>query len=361
MRIEAKNQQGDSVDWWFIYKTPVGTGSKDNKGFDFFYFDPASDSLALSPVGLDQKPQAMAYTLEHVFNATGQAGYLCYNDEHADKTPNRYENGHCKGMLAFDKTTDSSLFLLHSTPRFPVNNEPTLPADEALYGQTFLCISLPDYETANRIAAQMLCQQNPQVMTESSYMPASIAADEPLAHLYNGTGVDESTTPSTLHFQSRGGKDFRLIAKSRKWGQDFWLDLVSPELQSDLIVETWRRGRVTPLEDKRSTTYEEDILQLDFAFGASERYQWSYTKDHAKWAVALKNDLNAAPWVCVADMNRMVSQEKRGGGSLCFQEERLWKALMSAEEKLHRLSGTTDPEKEAAEHSLLGSDLSVGD
>lgn len=336
--IEAKNQQGDPVDWWFIYKTPERTGTEKNKGFDFFYFDPDSDALALSPVGLDQDAQALAHTLELVFSASGDAGYLCYNDEHADKVPNRSENGHCKGILAFDKATDSSLFLLHSTPRFPANKGATLPADEAIYGQTFLCITLPDYDTANRIAAQMLCQQNPQIMTESSHLPASVAPDEPLAKLFHGTGVDESTEPSTLHFRSKAGKDFRLIAKSRKWGEDFWLDLVSPQLQSDLIVETWRRGKVTPLQDGRFSTYDEDTLQVNFDVGAAEMYQWPYTKDHAKWAVALKNEVNALPWVCVADLNRMVSQEKRGGGSLCFQEDRLWLALKKAEEKLHQLA-----------------------
>ena len=33
----------------------------------------------------------------------------------------------------------------------------------------------------------------------------------------------------------------------------------------------------------------------------------------------------------VADINRMVSQEKRGGGTICFQDKRLWAALSSTE------------------------------
>jgi len=146
-----------------------------------------------------------------------------------------------------------------------------------------------------------------------------------------------------LRFNSKGGQSFLLIAKSRKWGEDFWLDLVSPELKSDLVVETWRRGRVTPLQDDRSKTFDEDVLTLDFKVNNSLSYEWRYTKDHAKWAVALKNSTSTLPWVCVADINRMVSQEKRGGGSLCFQEDRLWQALKDAEEKLHQLAQTTSP------------------
>lgn len=336
--MEAKNQQGKSVDWWFVYKTPEHTGSKQNRGFDFLYFDPDSETLALSPVELDQDDQALNYTLAEIFSAPESAGYIVYNDEHADKQENSSEKGHCKGILAYDKASDSALFLLHSTPRFPANRESTLPDDEAIYGQTFICISLPDYQTANQIAQQMLSQQNPQILTESSRIPSSLQADEPLSLLFHGTGVNESKEPSTLRFKSRGGKDFLLIAKSRKWGEDFWLDLVSPELKCDLIVETWRRGSVTPLHDDHSHDFDEDTLTLDFRIDPSLTYEWPYTKDHAKWAVALKNETSSVPWVCVADLNRMVSQEKRGGGSLCFQEPKLWEALKSAEEKLHQLS-----------------------
>lgn len=339
--LGAKNQQGDPVDWWFIYKAPEHTCSENNQGFNFLYFDPDTGALQLSPVGLNQDQQALGHTLTGIFNGPDSAGYIVYNDEHVDREANKSDKGHCKGILAFDKASNSALLLLHSTPRFPARGEATLPEDEKIYGQTFICVSLPNYQTANLIAQQMLSQQNPQVLAACSRIPPTLADDEPLWHLFHGTGVDESATPSTLAFNSRAGKAFQLVAKSRLWGEDFWLDLVSPRLRCDLVVETWRRGAVTPLEDSRSDDYDEDALSLKFSVGTSQTYQWSYTRDHAKWAVALKNDANSLPWVCVADLNRMVSQEKRGGASLCFQEERLWQALRDAEEKLHRFSPAT--------------------
>ncbi|GGB93606.1 putative deoxyribonuclease-2 [Marinobacterium zhoushanense] len=336
--ITAQDQQGKPVDWWFIYKTPEHTGRAENQGFDFLYFDPNAETLALSPEGLNQDNQALGHTLSAIFNTPESAGYISYNDEHVVKASNSSEKGHCKGILAFDKASDSALFLLHSTPRFPASNESTLPADEEIYGQTFICITLPDYQTANAIAEQMLSQQNPQILAESSRIPRSLQADEPLSRLFHGSGVDESSEPSTLKFNSRGGQAFTLIAKSRLWGKDFWLDLISPELNCDLIVETWRRGAVTPEQDGLSKEFDEDTLNLNFKIDPSLSYEWHYTKDHAKWAVALKNSTNALPWVCVADLNRMVSQEKRGGASLCFQQPRLWQALRDAEEKLHQLA-----------------------
>lgn len=334
--LEVRNQQGKPVDWWFIYKTPEHTGSRNNRGFDFFYFDPVVGRLELSPVGLDQANQALSHTLTGIFNAPESAGYIVYNDEHADKEKNSSEKGHCKGILAFDKTSDSALFLLHSTPRFPAYGEFTLPDDEEIYGQTFICVSLPDYRTANLVAQQMLSQQNPQILRESTRVPSSLQDDEPLSLLFHGTGISESEEPSTLRIKSRAGKEFLLVAKSRKWGEDFWLDLVSPALKCDLIVESWRRGAVTPWQDSRSKEFDEDLLSLAFKVTPSLTYEWPYTKDHAKWAVALKNEASSLPWVCVADLNRMVSQEKRGGASLCFQERGLWQALKNAEEKLHK-------------------------
>jgi deoxyribonuclease-2 len=334
--LEAKNQRGESVDWWFIYKTPKHTGTDKNQGFDFLYFDPNAETLELSPLGLDQDEQALGHTLSEIFNTAESAGYIAYNDEHVDRQKNSSEKGHCKGILAFDKESDSAIYLLHSTPRFPANMEATLPEDEEIYGQSFICVTLPDYQTANLIARQMLSQQHPQILTESSRIPACLQEDEPLSHLYHGKNIRESLEPSTVSFNSRGGKAFRLIAKSRKWGKDFWLDLVSPELQCDLVVETWRRGAVTPSQDDRSSDVDEDLLTLNFKLPDSLNYEWPYTKDHAKWAVALNSGADVMPWVCVADLNRMVSQEKRGGASLCFQDHRLWQALCSAEEKLHK-------------------------
>lgn len=341
--LQTKNQQGDAVDWWFLYKTPVHTGRQDNKGYDFLYFDPDHGALQLSPVKLDQDNQALSHTLDGIFNANASTGYIVYNDEHVSAASNHSGKGHCKGILAFDKTSDSALLLLHSTPRFPAKGEATLPDDEAIYGQTFICITLPDYQTANQIAKQMLSQQNPQILTESSYLPPNIDTDEPLSCLFHGNSINESVEPSTVHFTSRAGKEFMLIAKSRKWGKDFWLDLVSPALKCDLVVESWRRGAVTPMQDKRSDDFDEDVLEVSFKLKPAHSYQWPYTKDHAKWAVSLKTSASSLPWVCIADLNRMVSQEKRGGGSLCFQESRLWSALKDAEAKLHQ---PTKPQKE---------------
>jgi hypothetical protein len=53
---------------------------------------------------------------------------------------------------------------------------------------------------------------------------------------------------------------------------------------------------------------------------------WTESQDHAKWAVALDNS-NVA---CIGDINRMTSQEKRGGGTVCFESAALANALYNS-------------------------------
>jgi Deoxyribonuclease II len=58
-------------------------------------------------------------------------------------------------------------------------------------------------------------------------------------------------------------------------------------------------------------------------------YEWSETKDHAKMVTSMKGE---GDWVCVADINRQVSQDKCGGGAICFQNPRLWAGLAAADQ-----------------------------
>lgn len=332
--LNAKNESNGNTDWWFIYKTPDKTGSQSNEGYQYLYYDDSSSSLSLSANTLDQEKGALSYTLSEIFNGGSDQGYIVYNDEQTDEESNDGSKGHCKGILVFNKKEDSGLILLHSTPRFPAKGEVVLPDREKIYGQTFICITLPDYKTVNDIAAQMLQQQDPQVLLEDSYLPDSIDSSEALARLYNQTGINESQSPSTVDFKSRAGKEFKFIAKSKVWGRDFWIDLVSPELEVDLNVESWRRGKVTESTDKGITEEVEDVMEVDLTAIGLPDFQWKYTKDHSKWAAVELKDVEKGAWVCVADINRMVSQEKRGGGAICFKEENLWKSLNSIEAKL---------------------------
>ena len=98
-----------------------------------------------------------------------------------------------------------------------------------------------------------------------------------------------------------------------------------------------------------------DLSMLTDSKGkALEGYIWHYTKDHAKWAISeededrgvrtvqlrdgttlAEEEGSKSDWVVVADINRMTSQEKRGGGAICFREPLLWHGL----NEIERISG----------------------
>ncbi|MBS4099465.1 MAG: deoxyribonuclease II family protein [Sulfuricella sp.] len=312
------------------------------------------------------------------------------------KPEDHAHNGHCKGILAFDLADGSAFWLSHSTPKIPDLNAPGersffYPEDEWEYAQTFLCISLDGVGTAAAIAKVLAEQHEPQVF--SCRIPAALSAAgeyAPLWTLAQGVVAPDygphyapaggPRPPADLSFSSKAGKPFRLLAKSGSWMKDLWLDWVEPTLGTDLRVETWRRltasatlpednasgGAATEFgpddfeTDYKGTEYHHEFLDgdeqhvidevttidlsllADSAGKALTGCAWSYTKDHAKWAVsepvAERGDHAVddqqgtdGDWICVADMNRMTSQEIRGGGAICFHEPALWRSLNDIE------------------------------
>jgi hypothetical protein len=101
---------------------------------------------------------------------------------------------------------------------------------------------------------------------------------------------------------------------------------VGPSLRADLGVESWLRGpSFGDTDPDGETTINATSIDLT-ALGVN--LAWPETKDHAKWAASFKNEGN---WVCISDINREVTQGKRGGAAICFQNDKLWAALSHIE------------------------------
>lgn len=337
MIAPLSNQNGEAVDWWLSYKLPVKIGpQKNTTGFEFLYADssPASQ-LSLSPIQLDHSQSALGLTLDQVFSGGPECGYVLWNDEipPTQANPNPQNNGslgHSKGVLAFSKKNDCGFYLLHSTPRFPVVGEKTLPDYERQFGQTYLCVSLKDYDTANQIAAILHCQNEAQVY--ASHLPES-SSDEPLCKFANKEAPSPAPQPANLRFLTSQGSPFHLIAKNKSWsepprgsnvGRDFWKDLIGPTLNCDTDVESWRRGTVFGDLDQQNAAITEDIVDIDLGKIGLTGYSWPFEKDHAKWGIATVQPPGV---IVISDINRQLSQDKRGGGGLAFQSPMLWQAL----------------------------------
>jgi deoxyribonuclease-2 len=324
--LTALNEAGEPVDWWFAYKVPQLTKDADTvsaTGYEYLYFDANAAELIQSPNLLTSDAGAVRRTLDSVFKAPADTvGWITYNDEQPDDAtkPDNGADGHTKGVLAFDTATGTGFWLLHSWPKFPDPAATAMPTP--IYGQTFLCLSLA-LPTLEQIAGQMLNHQVPQVYNPR--VPAALPASSPLAMLAQPLNPNPAADSNVLELATAAGMAFKVIAKNREWGKDFWNDLVGPTLQSDMDVETWIRGKIPPTLDSDGIHKTFDVKYIDLA-PLVLPFTWPETHDHAKWGVTVDSD-----WVCVGDINRMVSQEKRGGGTIALQSPALWAALQKTD------------------------------
>lgn len=327
MQVSPLDENGKPIDWWFLYKVPKLTKggaqglptSEAAKGYEYVYYDKRAGKVAPSANVLTDGKGALDLTLSSVFQgASSTTGWVLYNDEMPDAAK-RSDNGllgHTKGVIVFDTSTKTAFWLLHSWPKYVDPHEKVLPTPD--YGQTYMCLAL-DLETASRIALQMANHQEPQTYLPN--LPASLPKSDPLYKLTQPLDPNAASASETLECKTRGGQAFKVIAKNRKWNDDFWNDLVGPTLKEDMDVETWIRGAIAPTKDNDGVHTVTDIKFIDTRpLGGT--WTWPETRDHAKWGITTKSD-----WICVGDINRMVTQRKRGGGTIAIQDPTLWAAL----------------------------------
>lgn len=329
MKISALDENGQPVDWWFIYKVPQlsrGANNDAATGYEYIYYDSGLDGAAdktkrkinKSPFTLDSGKGALNQTVEAVFaHPDATTGWVIYNDEKPEAAGGADDGnlGHTKGVIAWDTASGTAYWLLHSWPKFAEPSPKAEPTPE--YGQTYLCLTI-SIDTARQIAAQMLHHQEPQTyLCRTAGLPAS----DPLYQLSQPLAPNPPGDSSAIDLKTAAGMPFKVIAKNRGWNKDFWNELVGPTLKSDIDVETWIRGPRPPVADSDGIHKTFDIKYINLgALGA--HWAWPETHDHAKWAISVDSD-----WVCVGDINRMISQRKRGGGTIAFQNTILWQGL----------------------------------
>lgn len=223
--------------------------------------------------------------------------------------------------------------MIHSVPHFaePVSSsdaEYSYPSSGRENGQTAMCISFRTKDELDKILTQLLCMR-PNVydmVTEDDVLKISSKLMDLEQRKW-----PKKVAESTGHISSIGGQSFTSFARNAKSShKDLYLELIAPALESDLLVETWRRGAGDPLPSNCSFKYKvNNVESLELKFQSSgptrETSPWNYREDHSKWAVAVDK-----PAACVGDINRMSSQYKRGGGSMCMKDRQVWQIMKNS-------------------------------
>jgi len=307
--LSCKNENNLNVDAWVILKQP--------SEIHYIYYDATSGFAESSHSINDTATGAMAYTLTQLWSSDMQ--YLMYNDENPintaysdDSEGYNFTVGHTKAVWAFDSY--SGFLLQHSVPGFPLGPSQTsqyggLPSSAWTYGQSFYCF------TSNMTMLSVLAT-NALLMIPNIYdMLITKSSSPSIQELVKGD-VNENPLCNVATIQTVGGTTIYSFMKSKEWNNDLWAGCVAPYFRADLKVESWIRGDA--IGPSCSTYSVLDIQSVDYpGIGTFSEYD-----DHSKWAIG-----STEPIVCFGDINRMLSQYTRGGGTFCVYDTSLWSDL----------------------------------
>jgi len=288
---------------------------KHPNGRDYSTYDESSASFSFDQ-HFENQGGSLSNTLDQLYFNSTNVAYLFANDDTPD---NHLASGgaHLKTVMAFN--AQQGFWLIHSVPRFPVGvveylkNGYEYPQRETRYGQSFLCLTLSS--TMFETVAKALYLDGPQIY--DSNMPASFASAFPnFVQVINGA---HSTIPNADVFSitTVGGRSYTLFAKTPFWGKELYEDLVAPTFKDGLFTETWLNGRGNLGSYCRPYSVM-DIKHVRLPDGVD----WKDSQDHAKWAITQNKTIT-----CVGDINRQHGQFKRGGGTYCINDAKVYNAF----------------------------------
>lgn len=309
--LSCMDRSNNAVPWFTLIKYPgnVTTGSA-----RYAYLDPSLGSQYQIVYGAhaDDKGEALPNTIEAInYIPEADLNLIVYNDEPPGVPWDPY-GAHAKGMIAFDNKTQTGVYIMHSFPKFPNVSADDgyirydLPSNTYTYGQNAYCISLDADSFGNLL-------NNLPVEWPNAYYSSG---------LFNSIVLSSDLPHATTQFNLLTGENQWFLTKSPNFTGFLYEDVIAPYFNVPLAVESWGRPYQDPACPPSSpvTTVNIDRIALN------SQDTWDHYSDHAKWAISIGGDTNIA---CFCDMNRMDSQEVRGGSCLCNDNPSIYEALMN--------------------------------
>ncbi|XP_060756417.1 deoxyribonuclease-2-alpha [Neoarius graeffei] len=335
--ISCFNDQGHAVDWFYIYKLPHPHHQPLEEGLKYLLLEKQSEGWTEGGSLVGDITGALGRSLGPLYK-NGELGYILYNDQPPQNQPHvddaNRKSGHTKGVVLFDSR--QGFWLVHSTPNFPppkTEGKFSYPSSGINNGQNFICVTYP-LERFDTIGEQLTINQ-PHVY--DCDIPKSLASSVPSMvklckhqHGWKNSSVTDGSFSSrnrSVSLLSLAGTEFISFAKGAAFGNDLYHAWVAPTLQTDLLVQFWRRSTgVLPSDCSPSWK----VLGVHL-LSPGGQITFKATEDHSKWAASAGGGgLRGGSWVCVGDINRNEAEEKRGGGTVCRQDVAVWKAYRAA-------------------------------
>lgn len=314
------DESGNGVDYWIVI---TGSGSS-----YYYYYDENSNVIQFTKsiylVNQTNKGAIMR-TVNQIYSFSSDENIALgmYSDEPPGDSTASSTYAHSKGVLLSDTT--QGFWLTHSKPNWPASRNTSLGLNAAIafpddtYAQHLMCITI-NSSMANNIAKGLYIDRT---KIYSSYYTSSIVNTMPSFYSWIQQSAKSSITNSTFTIFTTKGNKFVQFAKSKEWDKDLWDDFVAPYYKVPMNVETWINGAGGRMSSACGTysilTY--DIYQVNNVI-MGDLITWTNTQDHSKWGVSANT--GSTKVACVGDINRMCSQESRGGGVLCFTDDNAW-------------------------------------
>lgn len=313
----CKDEKGNDVDWFIIYKLPHNTLQSFNPtGGKFVYVDDRISKnkpsyWPLSEQDLFDHKNPIAYTLQPLYenNPREDILYFLYNDQPPKPYQTNVDRSHSKGVVLFNET--AGVWLLHTVPKFIKGRNRQhyeFPDTAKTKGQMFMCVT---FKTAQiNTIAKLLRTESANVYDHKTtnwidrYPDVKELAD-------NNFLEGDHTLKENL--ASISGHLLWAYAKPAAAGTDLYYGEIFDDLREPIVVHSWRNG-----PGRRIYTPDEvfDIAFMVLKYGEENSVQFAATVDHSKWAFTMKSD-----FFCFGSSNRKEPQEKRGGEALCFDND----------------------------------------
>ncbi|XP_015906092.1 deoxyribonuclease-2 [Parasteatoda tepidariorum] len=325
--LYCRDENNQFVDWYVNYKLPKiekgysGTYLSEGKAYTYITSN-IPEYWALSSNSINSNASMLGYTVQHLFNVQKKTSYLLYNDE--PPFDNGTAIGHLKGIVAFDGT--SGFWIVHSIPKFTGIDKYEYPSNALENGQSILCMSFPA-SALNAICNQLLFS-HPKIYKYGITDEVLGLLDDKARTIFskNPNFVHKPPFESNVALKSINQKSFVSFAKDNQLVEDLYSKIVAPALGTSLATETWRRGSGGYLPPSCESKYLVLNIESINMTISDINIVFKSTEDHSKWAVSMDN---SKPWICIGDINRMKSQGKRGGGTVCFESKQVWQAYSS--------------------------------
>ncbi|CAL1593566.1 unnamed protein product [Knipowitschia caucasica] len=317
--ISCRDERGDPVDWFLIYKLPKKKIGAVGTGLDYMYLDSKMESWMMSAFLVNMTQGAIGQTLSQLYSGAYKSNssvYAIYNDAPPIIKYN-VSYGHTKGVMLFDRC--QGFWLSHTIPHFPSFPEKgyIYPESGKVNGQTALCVTYK-YKQFFHIVNQLL-YMSPRFFNCS--VPQTFSPEfSLLSKLCDNMKVPFDTDRSVEELVSANGEQFTSFVKSACFVDDIYSGWVAQLLAVNLLVETWQiTGH--PLPSNCSLPWHTLNIRRVRALGPA---LFLSRHDHSKWCVS--RDLET-PLTCLGDLNRDKAQMWRGGGLTCTRHPLIHKAF----------------------------------